>query len=48
MPREQQLLRVALAQINSVVGDIAGNARRIAEYTSAARDGAPRSSSSPS
>ena len=37
-PREQQLLRVALAQINTVVGDIAGNARRIAEYTSVARD----------
>ena len=37
-PREQQLLRVALAQINPVVGDIAGNARRIAEYTSVARD----------
>jgi len=39
MAHEQQLLRVALAQINSTVGDIAGNARRIAEYTSAARDG---------
>ena len=39
MPREQQLLRVALAQINPTVGDIAGNARRIAEHTSAARDG---------
>jgi NAD+ synthase (glutamine-hydrolysing) len=39
MPREQELLRVALAQINPVVGDIEGNARRIAEYTSAARDG---------
>jgi NAD+ synthase (glutamine-hydrolysing) len=39
MAHEQQLLRVALAQINPTVGDIAGNARRIAEYTSAARDG---------
>jgi NAD+ synthase (glutamine-hydrolysing) len=39
MPREQQLLRVALAQINPTVGDIEGNARRIAEQTSAARDG---------
>ncbi len=38
MPREQELLRVALAQINPVVGDIAGNARRISEYTGAARD----------
>jgi NAD+ synthase (glutamine-hydrolysing) len=39
MALEQQLLRVALAQINPTVGDIAGNARRVAEYTSAARDG---------
>ena len=39
MPHEQQLLRVALAQINPTVGDIAGNARRIAEYASAAREG---------
>ena len=38
MPREQELLRVALAQINPVVGDIAGNARRISEYIGAARD----------
>ena len=30
---------MALAQINPAVGDIAGNARRIAEQTSAARDG---------
>jgi NAD+ synthase (glutamine-hydrolysing) len=34
----QQLLRVALAQIDPTVGDIAGNARKIAEYTNAARD----------
>jgi NAD+ synthase (glutamine-hydrolysing) len=39
MAHEQQLLRVALAQINPTVGDIAGNARRVAEYTSAAHDG---------
>jgi NAD+ synthase (glutamine-hydrolysing) len=39
MAHEQQLLRVALAQINPTVGDIVGNARRVAEYTSAARDG---------
>jgi NAD+ synthase (glutamine-hydrolysing) len=39
MPREQELLRVALAQINPVVGDIEGNAQRITEHTSAARDG---------
>ncbi len=38
MPREDQLLRVALAQINPTVGDIAGNARRIAESTLAARE----------
>ena len=30
---------MALAQINPTVGDVAGNARRIAEQTSAARDG---------
>ncbi len=36
MPRD--LLRVALAQINPTVGDIAGNARKIAEQTAAARD----------
>jgi NAD+ synthase (glutamine-hydrolysing) len=34
----QDLLRVALAQINPTVGDIAGNARKIAERTSAARE----------
>ena len=39
MPREQELLRVALAQINPVVGDVEGNARRISDCTSAARDG---------
>ena len=39
MPAEQELLRVGLAQINPVVGDIEGNARKIAEYTGAARDG---------
>ena len=32
------LLRVALAQINPTVGDIAGNARKIAEQTAAARE----------
>ncbi len=34
----QDLLRVALAQIDPTVGDIEGNARKIAEKTSAARD----------
>jgi NAD+ synthase (glutamine-hydrolysing) len=38
MPPGQELLRVALAQINPTVGDIAGNARKIAERTGAARD----------
>jgi NAD+ synthase (glutamine-hydrolysing) len=38
MPAAQDLLRVALAQINPTVGDIAGNARKIAEYTSTARE----------
>ena len=31
-------LRVALAQINATVGDIAGNAAKIARHTAAARD----------
>jgi NAD+ synthase (glutamine-hydrolysing) len=38
MPPGQDLLRVALAQIDPTVGDIRGNARKIAEHTSAARD----------
>jgi NAD+ synthase (glutamine-hydrolysing) len=38
MPPGQDLLRVALAQINPTVGDIRGNARKIGEHTSAARD----------
>src|SRR5688572_26633842 len=38
MPPGQDLLRVALAQINPTVGDIRGNARKIAERTSAARE----------
>jgi NAD+ synthase (glutamine-hydrolysing) len=38
MPPGQDLLRVALAQINPTVGDIRGNARKIADNTSAARD----------
>src|SRR5437879_1366735 len=38
MPPAPDLLRVALAQINPTVGDIAGNARKIAERTSAARE----------
>jgi len=38
MPAAQDLLRVALAQINPTVGDIAGNARKIAEYTGTARE----------
>ena len=33
-----ELLRVALAQIDPKVGDISGNARKIAEYTANARD----------
>src|SRR3954451_20729245 len=31
-------MRIALAQMNSVVGDIAGNERRIGELLGAARD----------
>ena len=31
-------MRVALAQINATVGDIAGNAAKIADYTARARD----------
>jgi NAD+ synthase (glutamine-hydrolysing) len=38
MPPGQDLLRVALAQIDPTVGDIRGNARKIAERTSAARE----------
>ena len=38
MPPGQDLLRVALAQIDPTVGDIRGNARKIAEHTSAARE----------
>jgi NAD+ synthase (glutamine-hydrolysing) len=38
MPPGQDLLRVALAQINPTVGDIRGNARKIADNTGAARD----------
>jgi NAD+ synthase (glutamine-hydrolysing) len=38
MPPGQDLLRVALAQINPTVGDIRGNARKIAERTGAARE----------
>lgn len=38
MPGEGELLRVALAQINTTVGDIEGNARLIREYTAAARE----------
>jgi NAD+ synthase (glutamine-hydrolysing) len=37
MPPGQDVLRVALAQINPTVGDIRGNARKIGERTSAAR-----------
>src|SRR5919198_4786980 len=33
-----ELLRVALAQIDPTVGDIRGNARKIAEYTARARE----------
>jgi NAD+ synthase (glutamine-hydrolysing) len=38
MPIGQDLLKVALAQINPTVGDIPGNARKIAERISEARD----------
>jgi NAD+ synthase (glutamine-hydrolysing) len=38
MPPGQDLLRVALAQIDPTVGDIRGNARKIAEQTGAARE----------
>ena len=38
MASGQDLLRVALAQINATVGDIDGNAAKIAEQTAAARD----------
>jgi NAD+ synthase (glutamine-hydrolysing) len=38
MPPGQDLLRVALAQIDPTVGDIRGNVRKIAEQTSAARE----------
>ena len=38
MASGQDLLRVALAQTNATVGDIDGNAARIAEQTAAARD----------
>jgi NAD+ synthase (glutamine-hydrolysing) len=38
MPPGSDPLRVALAQMNATVGDIAGNARKIAAQTAAARD----------
>jgi NAD+ synthase (glutamine-hydrolysing) len=38
MPVGQDLLKVALAQINPTVGDIQGNARKIAERTAQARE----------
>src|SRR5918992_4156572 len=38
MPPGQDLLKVALAQINPTVGDIRGNARKISEHSSAARE----------
>ena len=38
MPPGQDVLRVALAQVDPTVGDIRGNARKIAENTSAARE----------
>jgi NAD+ synthase (glutamine-hydrolysing) len=38
MASGQDLLRVALAQTNATVGDIDGNAAKIAEHTAAARD----------
>jgi NAD+ synthase (glutamine-hydrolysing) len=38
MAERTDLLRVALAQLNSVVGDIAGNARKLSESIARARD----------
>jgi NAD+ synthase (glutamine-hydrolysing) len=38
MPPGQDVLRVALAQIDPTVGDIRGNVRKIGEHTSAARE----------
>ncbi|HYN91719.1 MAG TPA: nitrilase-related carbon-nitrogen hydrolase, partial [Thermoleophilaceae bacterium] len=38
MAERTDLLRVALAQINPIVGDIRGNARKISENTARARD----------
>ena len=38
MGQRHQPLRIALAQMNSTVGDIAGNARRIGELTEEARE----------
>jgi NAD+ synthase (glutamine-hydrolysing) len=38
MPPGQDLLKVALAQIDPTVGDIRGNARKIAEHIGAARE----------
>jgi NAD+ synthase (glutamine-hydrolysing) len=38
MPRGQDLLTVALAQIDATVGDIPGNTRKVAQQTSAARE----------
>jgi NAD+ synthase (glutamine-hydrolysing) len=38
MADRNDLLRVALAQINPTVGDIRGNARKVSEYTARARD----------
>jgi NAD+ synthase (glutamine-hydrolysing) len=38
MPPGQDLLRVALAQIDPTVGDIRGNARKIADRTASARE----------
>ncbi len=38
MPTGPDPLRVALAQINATVGDIAGNAAKIAQHTAVARD----------
>jgi len=38
MPERTDLLRVALAQLNPVVGDIRGNARKISESMARARD----------
>ena len=42
LPRAGRAVRIALSQMNAVVGDIAGNERRIREGIAAAREGGAR------